>query len=59
MTKTFWIQQQAPAGNYYDRVGFAPRTTKRYAIRRLLAWRKAFPTDHARLIQRHDRVIVK
>jgi hypothetical protein len=54
---TYWIQEEAPAGNYFDSVGFQLGTTEAEAIRRLKNWQRSWPTRTCRLIQRTDIVI--
>jgi hypothetical protein len=50
MEKQYWIQEQAPAGNYFDSVGLDPRTTEEQAKAALNSWRKTFPTRKVRLV---------
>lgn len=58
--KSFWIQQRAPAGNYYDSLGLHKGCTREEAIKELQGTRehwKGYPQHQFRLIERTDTVI--
>jgi hypothetical protein len=52
----YFIQERAPAGNYFDSIGFRTVDPKHAALR-LREWQAAFPTRICRLIARNDTVI--
>jgi hypothetical protein len=54
---TYWIQEQAPAGNYFDSIGFHPDKTEQDALQDLREWRKTFPKRVCRLVRRTDVVV--
>ena len=43
METQYWIQEQAPAGNYFDSIGLDPATTEEQAISFLQSWKNTFP----------------
>lgn len=57
MKQSYWIQEQAPAGNYFDSIGLPPTTTKVAAIKELRSWQRTFSNRVCRLIRRTDEVI--
>jgi hypothetical protein len=58
MKKTYWIQEQAPAGNYFDSIGFPEGTSEEYARQQLSDWEKAFPKRVCQLVLRTDVVVL-
>ena len=50
-TKMFWIQEQAPAGNWVNSVGLDIKTTKDEALLILKQWRQALPEAKYRLAE--------
>ena len=55
----YWIQEQAPAGNYFDSVGLDPRTTKEQAIEARNSWTNTFPARKVRLVLKTSVVIAE
>lgn len=53
----YWIQEQAPAGNFFDSVGLSPGTVEDEAIAEFHSWRKTFPNRQCRLVARTDTVV--
>ena len=55
----YWIQEQAPAGNFFDSIGLDPRTTEAEALNRFRS-HKAYALKRGgvvRLVVRNDVVI--
>lgn len=57
MSCKYWIQEQAPAGNFYDSVGLGAADTLEKAINEALSWQESFPDRVVRLIERVDTQI--
>jgi hypothetical protein len=57
MQKQYWLQLQAPAGNYYDSLGLEPRTTLDEAVGRFKDFCDFHKPQRARLIERVDTPI--
>jgi hypothetical protein len=52
VSRQYWIQEQAPAGNYFDSVGLDPRTTEEQAFDCLRSYRKTFSERKFRLVRK-------
>ena len=50
MERQYWIQEQAPSGDYFDSIGLNPRTNLAEAEQQLRDWHKAFPERTIRLV---------
>lgn len=50
----YWIQEKAPAGNYFDSIGLPKLATQAMAIAQLKSWQEEFPDRKVRLIMRLD-----
>lgn len=57
MKTKYWIQEQAPAGNFVDSLGFDPTTSQDAALDEHREWQKSFPTRNTRLVIRADAAI--
>lgn len=57
--QSYWIQEQAPAGNYFDSIGFPPGTSRKHAVKELRQWQKAWPKRVCRLVHRTDVEVTK
>ena len=55
--QSFWIQEQAPAGNFFDSIGLDPRTTLKDAKRQTRSWAKGNDRK-VRLVVRTDVVVL-
>lgn len=54
----YWIQEQAPAGNFADSVGLRTGCSDAEAITRFRAWQSSYPEGVFRLITRTDTVVL-
>ena len=57
METQYWIQEQAPAGNYFDSIGLDPATTEELARIAMTSWRETFPERKFRLVIKTTSVI--
>lgn len=56
MAPVYWIQEQAPNGEYFDKIGM-PGQSETAALAQLRSWRQTFPHQIVRLILRKDIVV--
>jgi hypothetical protein len=57
METQYWIQEQAPAGNYFDSIGLDPATTEEQAISFLQSWKNTFPERKVRLVLKTTELV--
>jgi len=55
---TYWIQEQAPAGNYFDSIGFPEETSLEHAVGEFEGHVKAWPKRTCQLVRRTDVVLL-
>lgn len=48
----FWIQEQAPSGNWVDSVGLHLECTEKEALKDIKGWKKSFPKRQTRLVRK-------
>lgn len=56
-TTSYWIQEQAPNGGFFDSVGLALGTSEAEAITQARMWRRSWPNRVVRLVARTNTVI--